>query len=261
MRLFTSICLRPSHEERLMEALVTTPFYTNPLPQKDDIVIAEVVDFNDIHVNLFLPEYGQVKAFLPTTEINVRRGKRVKDYVKIGQEIAVQVISVTETGPEGHTDPVNIDVSMKVVKSEETKDAFDKYHKALKVHKTIGDAAKYKSEAARKLYQELRDQFETDLLYPIFEEIRAGKKYNVSVELLKAIEERMPAPLFTQEADLVITYPYEKDGAAKVAARLDKISQMENVKIFVVAPPKYKVIVTAMTKERAEELLAEAMAS
>jgi translation initiation factor 2 subunit 1 len=243
-----------------MEALANHPFYTNSLPQKDDIVIAEVVDFNDVRVNLLLLEYGRVKAFLPTSEINVRRGKRVKDYVKQGQEIAVQVINVSK---ENDTGTINIDVSLKVVKADETKEFFDKYHKALKVHKTIGAATQYKPEEAQKMYEMLWGKYETDILYPVFEEIRAGVRQteDIPVTLVKAIEERMPATLFTQEAEMIITFPKEKNGAEKVVAKLDRLSQMEGVKVFVVAPPKYKIVVSSQTKAKAEELLQQVLDS
>jgi hypothetical protein len=40
-----------------------------------------------------------------------------------------------------------------------------------------------------------------------------------------------------------------------VATILDKISRIEGVSVFVVAPPKYKIVVSAKTKEEADQLL------
>jgi translation initiation factor 2 alpha subunit (eIF-2alpha) len=166
-----------------MESLATIPFYTSPTPSLEEIVVAEVEDFNDIRVNLFLVEYGRAKAFLPTSEINVKRGRRVRDYIKVGQEIAVQVIRISGE---------NIDVSMKIVKEEEKKEAFDRYHRALRVHKVIGSACNYKYDAVIEKYNFLRAHYSDVDLYKLFEMVKEDTIEIIDKDVMKAIEERMP---------------------------------------------------------------------
>ena len=93
-------------------------FYPERQPALSDIVVAHVKEIRDVAVYGSLPAYGDLEFMMPTSEINVRRGKRIADYVRVGENIVTQVISTTGG---------KIDTSMKLVREEEAKEAMDRH--------------------------------------------------------------------------------------------------------------------------------------
>ncbi len=220
--------------------LKSIPFFVVDKPPMDSYVIAHVVSFTDVVVEVTLPEYCDAPAIIPTSEIKVKRGRRVGDYVKKGKEVVAQVIRVDEEG--------RLDLSMKVVTKEDEESVKQRYAKAQKVHSIVCSAANYSAEAAKELYKQLRET--SDNLYELFEQMLVGDCESPSDALLQSIKQRMPMPSYTCEKEIVLRHLT----AAETAKKLDALVE-QGFKVYVTAPPKYKITVSMPSKLKAEAKL------
>jgi translation initiation factor 2 alpha subunit (eIF-2alpha) len=243
-----------------------TYFYPEQTPPIHSVVIADVQSIRDDAVYCTLPAYGNMEVLLPTSEINVKRHKRVTDYVRVGQQIVVSVI---------RDDGARLDVSLKQVRANETEEALKQFHRDARVNLTVRSAAKQDAAATAHLYQEYVwplvteaiDDEEVEDAYEFFEEVRAAVdepgpegKHGFPQELLDAIRERIPMPTKIAEKEIMIRQGAFHDGAARTAAILDALAFTEGIKVYVVAPPKYRVVATDRTRARAEARLEAAVA-
>lgn len=224
----------------------TIPFYQRlssahsyQRPDIDMYVIAHVLNFTDVVVEVTLPEYCDAPAIIPTSEIKVKRGRRVADYVKKGQEVVAQVIRVDEEG--------RLDLSMKSVTKEDEAATKERYAKAQKVHSIICSAAGYKRDDAEALYKSFQD---IECLYTHFEQILVGDASTENQALLKAIQQRMPIPSYTCEKEIVL----RNLNADQTADQLTKLVE-KGFKVYITAPPKYKISITMPSRLKAEAAL------
>jgi translation initiation factor 2 alpha subunit (eIF-2alpha) len=263
-------------------------WYENKTPEVGSMVVAEVQLIRETAVYCTLPAYGDCEVMLPTTEINVRRGKRVCDYVRVGQQIVVVVV---------RDDGDKFDVSMKQVREAEAAAIMEQYHRdakiALLVRTATTDTKELEHTAVRShaslergeaMYRETiwplatwcADGEEYRDVLSVFEDIlaqtaligdadRAIAALDLPVaipyRLGAAIEEKVQVPSHTVEEEATMRFGTFHDGAARVSAELTRLAGMPGIQVFVVAPPKYRLTATAPTKARAAELLAAAMAT
>ncbi len=230
-------------------------FYPESQPALNDIVIAEIKELRDVAVYGTLPAYGNLEFMMPTSEINVRRGKRVGDYVRIGDLIPTQVISVTGG---------KIDTSMKLVRDQEAKEALERFHQSNRVHNIVRCALGLGASDAdiRGVYeQHLWPRVDSDL-FSFFEGIRGGVAPPPAfpTSIVAEIMTRMPAPVFTASAERTIRFGQHHDGLARLNAELKRLAAMEGIQVFVAAPPKYRIVASASTQEEADARLAAAIA-
>ena len=230
--------------------------YAEPLPAVGDIVVATVQRIGDTAVYCTLPAYREFEVMLPTSEINVRRGRRVGDYVRVGQTIAVSVL---------RDDGDKLDVSLKQVREAERDAALAKHTKDLKIALIVRTACGLDEERTGAMYRDvIWPRSAEEDLYTLFEEVKAaGPVADVSLpaELVAAIHAKMPEASYTASADVTIRFAPFHDGAARVAATLTELAGREGVEVFVVAPPKYRLTATDKTQARAEARLAAAVAA
>lgn len=233
-----------------------------PAPESEELVIAQVTQCSDEVVHCCLPMYSNLPAILPTRHMNIRRGRKVKDYVKVGQLIVATIYTIHMTEQEGGSFTQQIDLSIKSIPEAEKEATMNMYHRASKVHQIICAASDYKRQAVDELYTQLRtivrpiqqDQPEYDC-YSFFEQILVGEQTCTNETLQKAIQQRMDMPSVTVEKEIRIQ-TNTPNGVQDVTDRLTQIASQPGVKVFIVAPPVYRITATASTKIKAEELLA-----
>jgi translation initiation factor 2 alpha subunit (eIF-2alpha) len=254
-------------------------FYPERVPPVDTVVIADVKTIRDDAVYCSLPAYGDMEVMLPTSEINVKRHKRVTDYLRVGQQIAVNVMR-----DEGK----NMDVSLKQVRESEAKEAMDQFHRDARVNLVVRSATGQDPAATEALYRdvvwplvsEAMDDERVVDAYEFLEELRAADEVVVEGEpsetsitrvvvalrlpippaLMEAVRARIPMPSHTVEKEVMIRQGVYHDGAARVADILDALASTEGIQVVVVAPPKYRVTATDRTKVLAAARLDAAIA-
>lgn len=231
-------------------------------PVSDELVVAEVLSFTDELVNCSLLMYNKLPAILPTRHINIRRGRRVKDYVKVGQILVASVYSINMIEKEDGLQVQQIDLSIKSIQEDEKTKTMEQYHRACKVHQIICAAANYKRTAVDYLYTELRstvkpiqeDQPDYDL-YAYLQDILVGDQPCENEPLCKAIQQRMEMPSHTVSKDYHFQTS-DPNGVKLITERLNHIAAQPGIKVFVVASPHYRITATAASKRIAEQLLA-----
>lgn len=234
-----------------METLLKTiPFYQSIngsiTPAVDSLVVADVVDFTDIIVTCTLPEYAGLEAIIPTSEIKVKRGKAVRNYIKKGQQIVAQVIRIDSQG--------RVDMSLKVVQPEEEEKTLDKYHKALKVLQIVATAANYNKDKTIELYS-LTHDFAKDYIspYAYLEACLVGDATSPTLEILHAIQKRIPMPSYTVSKEIQLRYN-DPNGVDALRKKLDEIVST-GLQVHIVSPPLYKVSATSNSVQKAQALL------
>lgn len=233
-------------------------FYQAELPVVDEIVAAEISKIDDNAVYCTLPAYAGREAMLPTTEIGVKRGKRVLDYVRVGQLLPLAVIRVAGE---------NIDVSLKQCREEEGKAAMERYHRDARVDLIVRTAAAQNPGKITELYSSvvwpMQDREED--VHNQFEETRiamedgAPTRSEFTAELLAAIKAKMPPVTYTADRELMLRFGVFHDGAARLRAALTELAAKEGIEVFLVAPPKYRAVARDRTPARAASRLEAAL--
>lgn len=233
-----------------------------PAPESDELVIAQVTQVSDEVVHCCLPMYSNLPAILPTRHMNIRRGRKVKDYVKLGQILVATIYTIHMTEKEDGSFQQQIDLSIKSIPEADKEATLNLYHRANKVHQIICAASNYKRQAVDELYTQVREilheiQEENPNYdcYNLFENYLIGEKTCTNESLQKTIQQRMELPSITVEKEVRLQTNVP-NGVQNISDRLTQIASTPGVKVFVVAPPVYRITATAPTKTKAEELLA-----
>lgn len=249
----------PSNDESVVHVPMTAHhrFYRAELPAVNEVVAADITNIDDTAVYCTLPAYAGIEAMLPTTEVGVKRGKRVVDYVRVGQLLALSVIRV-----EGG----NIDVSLKQCRAEEGRVALERYHRDARVDLIVRTAAAQDPAQTASLYGEvvwpLHDEGVD--VYEQFEEARialedgTATRPEFSATLLAAIKAKMPPTSYSADREITLRFGTFHDGVARLRAALATIAAIDAVEVFLVAPPKYRVVAKDRTPARAAARLAAA---
>ena len=230
--------------------VTTKHLYPTAAPALNDIVIADIQSIHENAVYARLPAYGSLEVMLPASEINVRKHRRISDYVRIGELTPLQVIRVQGS---------NIDVSLKAVAEGEKVVALDEYHKRLRVDQVLRTAAAYDPVALRTLYETEVWPFPITDVWVRFEEIRAAGSADTPLE--KAVQQRFPLATYTAEKEIIARFGLDPDGVATLSAELRRLAALEGITVIVVAPPRYRLVATGPTKARADAVLAAAIAT
>jgi translation initiation factor 2 subunit 1 len=231
-------------------------FYANRLPVEHELVMVDISKIQDTAVYATLPAYGDAEGMIPITEINIRRYKRVTDYVRLGQTVVAQVLAVEEeTG--------KIDLSLKAVREDEKTTALARYHRDSRVNNIVRSAAGDNRELHDRIYKEfIWPQGEE--IKDWLERIRAGELTaadGIPAEFVAAVMMRYPMPSYTEATDVTVRFGVFHDGVARLNAFLRTLAERPGIQVVVTAPPKYRVTATAPTKIQAAALLAEAVAT
>ena len=259
------------------EEFLTIPFFSKErvFPEHGEILVAEVASYTDEVVHCVLPMYGRIRAILPTRHMNIRRGKKVKDYVKVGEILVATVYEIHTVGKrteEQDETEQEIDLSIKSIKEMDQALAKTMYHRAIKVHQIVCSAAHFTKAKVVEYYElvrnskgivvEKKESDSKDLwadvendMYSYFQEILVGKREAPNKEIYESIMKRMEMPSYTVEKEIRLN-TIDPNGVKVITDRLNAYVSREGTKVYIVAPPVYKVTATGRTKEEAEEILA-----
>lgn len=130
-------------------------FYRKALPDVGDIVMARVVDVNDIGAHVSLPEYDDIMGLVIKSEFSRKRIQSVKQVMRKGKKEVCKVINVDKR--KG-----NVDLSKKQVQPSEKQEHEHQY----RLGKTVHDFAwqvSYRTGA--DMWQVLED-----LIWPLYDQ-------------------------------------------------------------------------------------------
>lgn len=228
-------------------------------PEENDLVVAAVREIGEAAVYCTLPAYEDREVMLPTSEINVKRGRRVADYVKVGALIPCMVLRI---------DGSKIDVSLKKCREEEGKETLEAHHRAARVDLIVRTAANQNHDKTMALYRDVvwpldLEGFRDTLAY--FEEMRMrledGGATGLPLELDAAIRAKVALTPKTAEREIMLRFGQYHDGVARLQAELERLAALDGIEVFVVAAPKFRLVATDKTNARATARLEEVLAT
>ncbi len=207
----------------------------------------------DAAVYCRLPAYCDMEAMIPTSEIYVKRHRRVTDYVKVGQRVVAQVL---------RTDP--LDLSLKIVREEERATALADFGRDSKIHQIArvaadGDAAYLETLLREQIWVKGDGAAGMDWMMAI----RGGDAaatVGAPVCLVETIMARLPEPVVTRSRDVTIRFGTAPDGVARLNALLGELAVIPGLTVVVTAPPTYRLTATAANEPAATAILEGAAA-
>lgn len=280
----------------------TLRFYPDILPDVGALVVAKIGAIHEVAVDCTLPAYGNVSVLLPTSEIPVRKHKRVTDYIRPDQLLVVHVVRVLNG---------QVDVSLKQIRAEEGAAVLAQFHRDAKVHLIVRTAADLDDAATFELYKTvIWPLAETDILGQ-FEEVRSGggggsedaicaitrepivagdevmlschhrfgaaaikmwfdatpekmtcpvcRKQPLPQSLVRAIYSKLPERTFTAVKEIQLKFTIGGKTVTDLNNALRRLATMEQIQVFVTAPPLYRLVATDKTQARAEARLQAAL--
>lgn len=250
-----------------LTALAQEPrqFYPTALPPVGTIVIADIHRVTDTAAYCSLPAYKEMEAMIPSSEIHIKRHRRITDYVKEGQAVVAQVL---------RHDPM--DMSLKIVRDAEREAALSAHGRDGKIHliartAAAGSAARLEAVLREEIWPRgcLSDSTEEEETPPYDGEqvmtwmraIRGGEPTSaegVSAPLVAAIMTHLPESTVTMTKDVTLRFGAFHDGVGRLNALLGELTAIPGLTVLVTAPPKYQLVATAPNSTAAAALLATA---
>jgi translation initiation factor 2 alpha subunit (eIF-2alpha) len=226
-------------------------FYAEATPPIDTLVVFVIDRVEETAAYGRLPAYANAEAMLPSAEINIRRHRRITDYVRDGQTVVVQVIRVEAAG---------IDLSLKQVRAAEAEETFAAHKRDAKIDHILRSAvAEGTADTAEDLYRAFVWPIGHTAAMERFQAVRAGDAtatVGLPVGLVEAIFARLPEPVYTRSKEITRHYGVFHDGVERLNAHLQELAAREGITVAVIAPPMYRITATGRTIAEAEARLA-----
>ena len=231
-------------------------------PDVDDLVIATVVRITDYGAYVKLDEYDK-EGLLHISEVSSSWVRNIRDVVREGQKVVLKVLRVdTEKG--------QVDLSLRRVTKREKKEKILSWKKDRKADSLLRSASEKLNISLEEIHEKAGALIEKEFgeLYEGLEKtakegvdilLKLGVPKDIAVTLEEIAKEKIKIPLVKVKGilELQCTKP---NGAVLIKETLLKAqkiaeSQGTNVRIYIVAPPKYRIVVSAEDYKNAENAL------
>jgi len=234
-------------------------------PDVDDLVIATVVRITDYGAYVKLDEYDK-EGLLHISEVSSSWVRNIRDFVREGQKLVLKVLRVD--AEKGH-----VDLSLRRVTKREKKEKILFWKKDRKADSLLRSASERLNIPLEEIYEKAGALIEKEFgeLHEGLEKtakegadvlLKLGVPKDIALTLEEIAKEKIKIPLVKVKGilELQCTKP---NGAVLIKETLLKAqkvgeSQGTNVRIYVVAPPKYRVVVSAEDYKSAEDVLDKA---
>lgn len=229
-------------------------YYKSRLPELNSIVSIRIEKYEEYGVEATLLEYD-LKGMIFSKELSKKRIQSFKDVVRIGDEIAANVIGVDETSG-------NIDLSIKTINEEETQLVAKTYAEHRAVNDIITRVAQEVGCDVEQLYEsfvwpnETQEKSVYELLVSCNDpdvnpaDVLVGASEYEAV-FMKHIKVRIPKPSFKEQRDVRLVCLDCLRAPEKLTAALNAAVEA-GVAVFVAGPPDYKFIATDINETRAK---------
>jgi translation initiation factor 2 subunit 1 len=241
--------------------------YESKFPQADDLVLVQVKNVAEMGAYVTLLEYDNIEGMILLSELSRRRIRSINRLIRVGRTEVVIVLRVDEE--KGY-----IDLSKRRVSPEDIAKCEERYNKSKAVHSIM----RHVSEICKVPLIELYQQFGWDLYkrfghayeafkYVVKEPDEVLGKYNIREDVKKAllanITRRMTPQALKLRADIEVTcFKYAGIEAIRAGIKAAEALSEENmtIKMKLVAPPLFVMMMTALEKDLGIELMNKAIA-
>lgn len=237
-------------------------------PEVGDLVIATVVRITDYGAYVRLDEYDK-EGLLHVSEVASRWVRNIRDYVREGQKVVLKVLRV-------QADKGQVDLSKRRVTKREKKEKLlfwkkDRKAESLlrtaseKLNISFGEAYERAGALIEKAFGDLYDGLEKTAKEGVDVLLELGVDKELAVTLEEIAKDKIQISLVNVKGILELKNPKPK-GVLVIKETLEyakEVGESEgaDVSIYLVSPPKYRIVVSAEDYKTAENILEKATES
>jgi translation initiation factor 2 subunit 1 len=238
-------------------------------PEVGDLVIATVVRITDYGAYVRLDEYEDKEGLLHISEVASRWVRNIRDYVREGQKVVLKVLRV-------HAEKGHVDLTRRRVTKREKKDKLLFWKKDRKAESLLRTAAEKLNISFEEAYEKagalieksfggLHEGLERTAKDGVKVLLMLGIDKDLAVTLVEIAKEKITISLVNVKGILELHNAKPK-GVLIIKQALKKAQEVgesegAEVKIYLVSPPKYRIVVSAEDYKSAESALDEATKS
>jgi translation initiation factor 2 subunit 1 len=237
-------------------------------PERGDLVIATVEKITDYGAYVRLDEYDK-EGLLHISEVASRWVRNIRDYVREGQKVVLRVLRV-------HPEKGQVDLSRRRVTKRDKKEKLQYWKKDRKAESLLRTAAEKLNISFEEAYERAGALIEKafgELYYGLEKTakegldvlIRLGIDEELAVTLEEIVKEKIQISLVNVKGILEIQNPGPR-GVLVIKDTLEhakEVGEAEDTEItvYLVSPPKYRIIVSAEDYKSAENVMEKATKS
>jgi translation initiation factor 2 subunit 1 len=232
-------------------------------PEVGDLVIATVLRITDYGAYVRLDEYDK-EGLLHVSEVASRWVRNIRDYVREGQKVVLKVLRVQ--ADKGH-----VDLSRRRVTKREKKEKLLFWKRDRKAESLLRTAAEKLNMSFEEAYEKAGMQIENAFgeLYDGLEKtakegvdvlLGLGIDKELAVTLAGIAKEKIQVSLVNVKGILELQNPKPKGlliikDTLQHAKDAGEAEGAEDITVYLVSPPKYRIVVSAEDYKIAENVL------
>jgi len=233
-------------------------------PEEGDLVIATAKTITDYGAYVILDEY-QKEGLLHVSEVSSGWVKNIRNFVREGQKFVLKVLRVdTEKG--------HIDLSLRRVTRREKKEKILLWKKERKADSLLRSASEELKMSSQEIYEKVGTLLEKQFggIYEGLEKtaregaevlLNQGIPESMATIIEKIVKEKIKVPMVKVKGTLSLqcSKPNGLDLIRDSLLSAQKIdAKGAKIHVYVVAPPRYRIVVSAADYKEAEEILDKA---
>lgn len=237
-------------------------------PDVGELVIATVIRITDYGAYVRLDEYDK-EGLLHVSEVASRWVRNIRDYVREGQKVVLKVLRV-------HPEKGHVDLSRRRVTKRDKKEKLLYWKKDRKAESLLRTAAEKLNISFEEAYERAGALIEKafgELYYGLEKTAKDGVDVllelgidkEIAVTLEEIAKEKIQISLVNVKGILMLQNP-KPNGVLIIKDTLEhakEVGESEDAKVtvYLVSPPKYRIVVSAEDYKSAENVLEKATES
>ena len=237
-------------------------------PEVGELVIATVIRITDYGAYVRLDEYDK-EGLLHVSEVASRWVRNIRDYVREGQKVVLKVLRV-------HAEKGHVDLSRRRVTKRDKREKLLLWKKDRKAESLLRTAAEKLNISFEEAYEragalienafgELHDGLEKTAKDGVDVLLELGIDKKLAVTLEEIAKEKIQISLVNVKGILKLQNP-KPNGVLIIKDTLEhakEVGEAEDaeVTVYLVSPPKYRIVVSAEDYKSAENVLEKATES
>lgn len=232
-------------------------------PEVGELVISTVTEITDYGAYVKLDEYGGKEGFLHISEISSGWIRNIRDHVREGEKVVLKVLRV---------DPARnqIDLSLRRVTQRERREKILFWKRSRRAESLLKSASQKLGMSLEEIYNLVSETLEKSFgdIYGGLETaaregaealVKVGIQENLARALAEIAREKIKVTAVKVKGIINMTC-MKPDGVLRIKEALLKAkesssSRRANINIYVIAPPRYQVEVTAKDYKEANAIL------
>jgi translation initiation factor 2 subunit 1 len=230
-------------------------------PEEGDLVIATAKTIADYGAYVVLDEY-QKEGLLHKSEVSSSWVRNIRNFVREGQKLVLKVLRVD--AEKGH-----IDLSLRRVTKRERREKVLLWKKERKADSLLRSASEELKISPQEIYEKVGALLEKEFggIYEGLEKtaregaellLEIGIPENIASVVERIVKEKIKVPMVKVKGILSLQCP-KPDGVNLIRNLLLDAQKLESkeskIHVYVVAPPRYRIVVSAVDYKEAEGIL------